>query len=132
MAQESNPVQWISGVTEPACRAIFFFQEKKNIELLSRLKKWGIQIEDKKEDKKEDKERTYLAGKRFVFTGSLKHYTRQEARELVEKLGARAVDSVSQKTDYVIVGENPGSKYERAKKLGISTITEEEFEELMR
>ena len=84
------------------------------------------------EEERREKKGTSLARKKFVFTGSLKHHTRQEAKELVEKLGARAVDSVSQKIDYVVVGENPGSKYERAKELGIGTITEKEFEELIK
>jgi len=107
---------------------ILFFREKKNRELLSKLKKWGVRMEEERREKKG----TFLTGKRFVFTGSLKHYTRQEAKGLVEKLGARTVNSVSQRIDYVVVGGNPGSKYEKAKELGVRTITEEEFEELIK
>jgi len=84
------------------------------------------------EEESEEKKETSLTGKRFVFTGSLEHYTRQRAKDLVEKMGARVVSSVSQKTDYVVVGENPGSKYNRAKELGVKAITEEEFGELMK
>ena len=84
------------------------------------------------EEEREEKKETSLTGKRFVFTGSLEHYTRQEAKNLVEKMGARLVSSVSQKTDYVVVGENAGSKYDKAKALRIKTITEEEFGELMK
>lgn len=106
---------------------VLFFREEKNIELLARLEKWGMWTEEEKKEKRE----TFLSGKRFVFTGSLEHYTRQEAKDLVEKMGARTVNSVSQKTDYVIVGENPGSKYDKAKALGVKTIAEEEFKELI-
>lgn len=84
------------------------------------------------EEEREEKRETSLTGKRFVFTGSLEHYTRQEAKNLVEKMGARVVSSVSQKTDYVVVGENAGSKYDKAKALRVKTITEEEFGELMK
>ncbi len=84
------------------------------------------------EEEREEKRETSLTGKGFVFTGNLEHYTRQEAKDLVEKMGARAVSSVSQKTDYVVVGENAGSKYDKAKALRVKTITEEEFGELMK
>ncbi|HDH99375.1 MAG TPA: NAD-dependent DNA ligase LigA, partial [Firmicutes bacterium] len=68
-----------------------------------------------------------LSGKKFVFTGTLSSMTRSEAEELVRKLGGEASSSVSRRTDYVVVGENPGSKLERARQLGVKTITEEEF-----
>jgi len=57
----------------------------------------------------------------------LKNFSRDEAKAIVEELGGRASSSVSKNTDYVVVGENPGSKYEKAKKLGVKIITEEEF-----
>ena len=84
------------------------------------------------EEEREEKGETSLTGKRFVFTGSLEHYTRQRAKNLVEKMGARVVSSVSQKTDYLVVGENAGSKYDKAKAVRVKTITEEEFGELMK
>ena len=84
------------------------------------------------EEERDEKRETSLTRKRFVFTGSLEHYTRQRAKDLVEKMGARVVSSVSQKTDYVVVGENVGSKYDKAKALRVKTITEEEFGELMK
>lgn len=68
-------------------------------------------------------------GKSFVLTGSLTIFTREEAKEKIESLGGKTVDSVSKKTSVVIVGEKPGSKYEKALKLGIPTWTEEEFKE---
>ena len=70
-----------------------------------------------------------FSGKSFVLTGSLTMFTREEAKEKIESMGGRTVDSVSKKTSVVIVGEKPGSKYEKALKLGIPIWTEEEFKE---
>jgi DNA ligase (NAD+) len=68
-----------------------------------------------------------LVGKKFVFTGGLAHLTRRRAQELVEGLGGKAVGSVSKATDYVVVGEDAGSKAEAARKLGVETLDEEAF-----
>lgn len=68
-----------------------------------------------------------FAGKTFVLTGTLSSITRNEAKEKIEELGGNVSGSVSKKTDYVVVGENPGSKYENALKLGIEILTESEF-----
>ena len=70
-----------------------------------------------------------FAGKSFVLTGSLTIFTRDEAKEKIESLGGKTVDSVSKKTSVVIVGEKPGSKYDKALQLGIPIWTEEEFKE---
>ena len=71
-----------------------------------------------------------LAGKTFVVTGTLAKYSRGEIEEMIAKLGGRAASSVSKKTDYVVAGENAGSKLEKAQTLGIKVLTEEEFEKL--
>ena len=68
-----------------------------------------------------------LAGKRFIFTGALSTLTRGEAEERIRQLGGTVSSSVSRNTDHVVVGENPGSKVQRAQELGIQTLTEEEF-----
>jgi len=68
-----------------------------------------------------------LSGKIFVFTGSLKKMARGEAKEIVKSLGGKANNSLSKKTDYLVVGKDPGSKLKKAEKLGVKTITEEEF-----
>jgi len=70
-----------------------------------------------------------FSGKSFVLTGSLTIFSRDEAKEKIESLGGKTVDSVSKKTSVVIVGEKPGSKYEKAKTLGIEIWTEEEFKD---
>ncbi len=103
-----------------------FFSDKKNKESIGRLKKAGVQVIEQKA-----KEKGKLAGKIFVFTGTLKTYGRDEARSLVESKGAKTASSVSKKVDYVVVGEDPGSKFDKAKELGIKTLTEEEFKELI-
>ena len=73
-----------------------------------------------------------LVGKTFVFTGSLEIYTRKAAQELVESRGARVSSSVSKNTDYVIVGTGAGSKLTKAKELGVSLLSEQEFENLLK
>jgi DNA ligase (NAD+) len=78
------------------------------------------------------KSRQVLKGKTFVFTGTLSHYTRDEAKEAVEVLGGRAASSVSHNTDYLVVGANPGSKLTDAESNGIKIINEPQFEKLLR
>jgi DNA ligase (NAD+) len=104
-----------------------FFGDKKNKESIERLKKAGVKVIEPKV-----KEKGKLAGKIFVFTGSLKTFARNEARTLVESLGAMTSSSISKKVDFVVVGEDPGSKYDKAKELGIKILTEEEFKKMVR
>jgi DNA ligase (NAD+) len=114
----------IKGIGEnTATSVVSFFKNKKNLSVIEKLKKAGVSMEGKA--KKEEK--LPFSGKSFVFTGELENYSRREAQDLVESLGARAVNSVSKNTDYVVAGENPGSKFENAKKLGVKVIGEEEF-----
>ena len=70
-------------------------------------------------------------GKTVVLTGTLSKYGRKEATELLENIGAKVAGSVSKKTDYVIYGEEAGSKLDKARELGVKTLNEEEFEELL-
>lgn len=72
-----------------------------------------------------------LAGKSIVLTGSLETMTRDEAERVIISLGGRATNSVSRNTDYVVVGENPGTKYDKARELKIPTISEKEFLKLV-
>jgi DNA ligase (NAD+) len=104
-----------------------FFKDKKNKESIERLKKAGMKVVEPK-----GKEKGKLAGKTFVFTGALKEFGRDEARNLVESLGGVTASSVSKKVDFVVVGEDPGSKYDKAKELGIKILTEEEFKKMTR
>ncbi len=99
-----------------------FFREKRNNQVIQKLLKAGVKIKSEKVEKK-----GILSGKTFVFTGALSGMTRSEAKKKVEELGGSVASSVSKKVDYLVVGSEPGSKLEEAKKLGISIITEEEF-----
>ncbi|RYD05706.1 hypothetical protein N752_07355 [Desulforamulus aquiferis] len=72
-----------------------------------------------------------LAGKTFVVTGTLEGFSRQEAQRAIEELGGKVSGSVSKNTDYVLVGENPGSKRDKAVKLGIRILNEQEFTEMI-
>lgn len=104
-----------------------FFRQEQVRDLLARLKAAGVNMEAKK---REEGPRP-LEGLTFVLTGTLEKYTRQQAKELIEELGGRVTGSVSKKTDYVVVGKDPGSKYENALKLGIKILNEAEFEEMV-
>jgi DNA ligase (NAD+) len=118
----------IKGIGEnTATSVVSFFKNKKNLAVLERLRKAGVSMEGKASEGA----KLPLSGKKFVFTGELEKYTRREAQDLVESLGARATSSVSKNTDYVVVGENPGSKFEDAKKLDVRILGEEEFLKLI-
>ncbi len=105
-----------------------FFRETRNLKVLEKLRKAGLQFEQKKARKAEGK----LAGKQFVLTGTLPHYSRDEATRIVEEAGGRVIGSVSKKTDYVVVGADAGSKLDKAKALGIKTLDEAELLKLLR
>ncbi len=105
-----------------------FFQQRKNSEVLERLLGSGIEIEAMSKQKAH----LPLKGKTFVFTGELSSYTRSEAEEIVEELGARATSSVSSQTDYVVVGKGPGSKLDAARRQGIEILDEKDFEKLVK
>ena len=105
-----------------------FFSEPANRNLIKKLHKAGVRPAAEKREVKSDK----LAGKSFVFTGGLANRSREEAAELVVQHGGKVSGSVSKKTDYVVVGTDPGSKYDKAKELGVTILTEGEFEKLVR
>lgn len=100
-----------------------WFREERNRKLLARLEKAGVEVEAPTRSETSGK----LAGKTFVLTGSLASMSREAAKEKIRELGGEASESVSKKTDYVVAGSEPGSKYEKAKKLGVKTIGEKEF-----
>lgn len=101
---------------------IEFFTDEFNSQMVDNLLKAGVNIKET-----EKILGGVLEGKTFVLTGTLPTYSRQDAGELIEKNGGQTTSSVSKKTDYVLAGENAGSKLEKAKALGVKIITEEEF-----
>ena len=103
-----------------------FLKNRENIKVIENLKANGVKM--KLMNKVRVK--TLLSGKIFVLTGALKDYTRERAQELIESLGGMVTSSVSSKTDYVVYGENPGSKFEKAKALGVKLINEEKFRKM--
>lgn len=72
-----------------------------------------------------------FGGKTFVLTGALAHFSRDEAAALIKERGGKVAGSVSKNTDYVLVGEDPGSKYDKAKELGIKILSEEQFQKML-
>lgn len=103
-----------------------FFQQPHNQEIIERLLASGIHW-DEKEVVSDDR----LAGKSFVLTGTLNAFSRDEAKDKLLALGARVTGSVSKKTDYVVFGDSPGSKYDKAEKLGVTLLNEQEFTRLL-
>jgi len=104
-----------------------FFREPKNRELIKQLREAGLKFSGKKKERG-----TKLAGKTFVLTGTLAHYTRDEAKKMIEDAGGKVTGSVSKKTDYVVAGVDAGSKLDKAKELGVKVIGEGETEELLK
>jgi DNA ligase (NAD+) len=103
-----------------------FFQNLKNLALLEKLEASGVRPQSP-----EALQATGLAGKTFVFTGGLQHFSREEAKALVTAQGGKVASSVSAKTDYVVAGQDPGSKYAKARDLGLKILEEPDFEKLV-
>jgi DNA ligase (NAD+) len=103
-----------------------FFAEPKNRELVDELRSAGLIMRGNKKQRG-----TRLAGKTFVLTGTLVHYTRDEAKKMIEEAGGKVTGSVSKKTDYVVAGTDAGSKLDKAKELGVKVIGEDEMKQLL-
>ena len=100
-----------------------FMHDEINIKLINELKELGLNMEYQMGEIKEN----YFTNKKCVLTGTLSSMGRNEAKALIESFGGSLSESVSKKTDILILGENPGSKYEKAKSLGIYIMEEKEF-----
>ena len=105
-----------------------FFKEEQTIDLINKLKEYGVNMEAIKEEGTDER----FAGLTFVLTGTLEKYSRDEAQEIIEKLGGKTSGSVSKKTSYVLAGESAGSKLTKAQELGVKIISENEFEEMIK
>lgn len=103
-----------------------FFSQEQTKDLLDKLKQAGVNMNSLEENTDEK-----LEGKTFVITGSLEKFTRKEIEDLIEKHGGKASGTVSKKTDYLVAGENAGSKLKKAQELGIKIISEKEFEDII-
>lgn len=107
---------------------IEFFMQEQTKDLIEKLKNAGVNmncLEEESDDKR-------FEGKTFVLTGSLELFTRKETEDIIEKLGGKTSSSVSKKTDYVLAGEDAGSKLTKAQSLGINIISETDFKEMIK
>jgi len=121
-------LQKIENIGPVVAKSIFdWLSLKKNLEFLKKMEKDGIEIIMEKKIKHQP-----LKGKTFVLTGTLKTITRQDAKEKIRSLGGEISESVSKKTDFVVVGEEPGSKFKIAKELGLKIISEKEFLQMLK
>ena len=103
-----------------------FFMQDQTRDLLQKLYEAGVNMQVLENQESDQR----FAGKVFVLTGSLENYTRDEASQIIEKYGGKTSSSVSKKTDYVLAGEEAGSKLKKAQELGINIISEEEFKQM--
>jgi DNA ligase (NAD+) len=128
-ALEQASVEELQNVNEVGPRIaesiVEFFSIAANRKLVERLHESGLTLKGKKKERG-----TKLAGKTFVLTGTLAHFTRDEAKKIIEDAGGKVTGSVSKKTDYVVAGSDAGSKLDKAKELGVAVIDEKEMEKL--
>lgn len=108
---------------------VVYWSEPHNREVIAQLQESGVQVAPGMATG--DRRKSPLAGKTFVFTGGLDHFTRESAQQAVETAGARVSSSVSKKTSYLVVGRDPGSKLDQARTLGVTILTEQEFAALI-
>ena len=122
-------LQKIHDIGDVVAKSIYdWFKDSYNQKLLNRFYDVGVRPSEFKLTKASTK----LAGKTFVLTGGLETITREDAQKKVRELGGDVSSSVSKETDYVVVGSDPGSKFDKAQKLGVETISEKEFLDLLK
>ena len=127
MATGKEELEEIEGVgPEIAESMVAYFREPYNVDIVNKLRNAGVRMADE-----EDENEKPLEGVTFVLTGSLERFTRNEAKGLIEALGGKVSSSVGKKTNYVVVGENPGSKYQKAVDLGITILDEDELQGML-
>jgi DNA ligase (NAD+) len=118
--EEFNAIEGFGDIVAQSAHE--YFQDEKNKHFLEKLEKAGVTIFSDV-----SKEAGALAGKHIVVTGTLSHFGREEAKDAVKRAGGMIQSDVSTKTDLLVCGENPGSKLEKAKELGVRVVSEEEF-----
>ena len=135
LAQRFEDISHFIGISENELREIpeigpvmafsimKFFSSKSTKNMIEQFRKIGVNLTQAKQLAK----KSQINGKTFVFTGELNSFSRSQAKKLIESLGAKWTSTVSKNTDFLVVGENPGSKYIKAKKLGVIVISEKEF-----
>jgi len=132
MAADHERLQQIPDIGPVVAQSIVdFFAEKHNCEVIEQLRLSGVHWAEHEGKAELNSEAAALAGKTFVLTGTLPTMSREEAKERIESLGGKVTGSVSRKTDYVVVGADPGSKYDKALTLGIAILDETALQELL-
>ena len=128
---EANMIDlaFINDIGDVIAKSVYdFFHTESNIAMINKLKEYGLNMVYTSTRTKEE---TVFTGKTVVLTGALTKYTRDEASLIIENMGGKTSSSVSKKTDYVLYGDNAGSKLTKAQALGVKLITEDEFEEMI-
>lgn len=128
MSASEERLAEVAGIGPIVAESVFrFFRSEAGIETIRSLEKLGVKMcEDAPPRKRAASSR--FAGKTFVVTGTLARFSRAEAEERIRSLGGKTASSVSRKTDYLVAGDNPGSKLEKAKELGIEVLSEDDLD----
>jgi DNA ligase (NAD+) len=121
----------IEGIGEKTAQSVMdFFNNTENMKVIDKLKNGGVNLLEHPVSPASIPNN--LSGKSFVFTGTLEQFSRDEAADMVRKRGGKVSGSVSSKTDYVVVGAEPGSKYQKARELGVTILSEDQFLNLLK
>ena len=125
----TEEISSLNDIGETMAQSVYeYFKEKQNLQLIEDLRKANVNMINSDEESGNDNR---FAGKTFVLTGTLSEFTRNEASEIIEKFGGKTSSSVSKITNYVLAGEEAGSKLEKAQRLGIKIINEDEFKSMI-
>ena len=120
----------IKGIGEKSAKSLFdWFNKEANLEMLKKMETLGVTVFS--EIQPAGEKNSNFKDKTFVLTGALSGFTRDEIKDIIRKEGGKISSTVSAKTDFVIVGEDPGSKYEKAKKLEITILNEKSFRKMI-
>jgi len=128
MAASKEQLAAVKGFGPRRAESVYNFLHGPGQKIIQELRNAGVKMT---EERKPKNDKGPLAGKTVVVTGTLQNYSRKEIEELIAQHGGKATSSVSKKTDYVVAGDEPGSKLDKARQLGIKVLTEEEFEKLI-
>jgi DNA ligase (NAD+) len=124
MSASEEEINNIENIGPVVAKSVYnYFRQKDNLKFIAKLQKNGVVVESYKLSAKSYK----LQGKTFVITGTLEIMSRDEAKKKIKELGGKTSESVSKQTSYVVVGESAGSKKDKAVKLGVSILNEQEF-----
>lgn len=126
---EFEEINMIEDFGEIMAKSVYdFFKQEQTIDLINRLKEAGVNLETIEDENIDDR----FEGKVFVLTGTLDSFSRKEAEKIIESFGGKTSGSVSKKTDFVLAGEDSGSKLTKANELGVKVITEEDFKNMIK